>query len=143
MYDKPKYSKSRSSKTKQLGEYLSRIEQGFGSISSDRQDFVYKSIDSLVKAIETGDFEGLLKKTESTRKNIAFDAETAVKVREESGFKTAQSLANELGLKRPGYVQLQYYERGDLKPSNPPRGLTSKIYIRWLKNHGYNPYKLK
>lgn len=80
----------------------------------------------------------------SVRKNLEFDHEEASRRVREAGFRITARLGEYLDLKRRSeLVQLRYYLKGTLTPSNPPRGRVSRIFMRFLKDEcDYNPYQL-
>jgi len=125
--------------------YLTKIREEYQTLEPRQKEFVLGGLDALVNNIENGNFTEQLTPNSSskktTRKNLAYDAEEARKIREKLGW-TRDKLVKELGLSRGVYTQIGAYESGKIKPSNPPRSKTSEAYLNWLKEQGYNPFEL-
>jgi len=119
-----------------LEAYLSKIREGYQTLKKREGQSVLDGLDDLVKSME-----GQRSTEKFPRMNSAFDREKAIKIRKEAGF-SLKELAKELEFPLHRYVQLQGYENGRNKPGNPPKGMVSKPYIEWLKQHGYNPFGL-
>jgi len=119
--------------------YLSVIKEEYQTLNRGQRNFVLHGLDTLVEKLEDGIFSSSGYKT--TRKNLAYDRERARKIRDQASL-SQMRLAKELGLGRSGAEIISTYERGITKPSNPPRGKTSKAYVKWLKGKGYNPFNL-
>ena len=123
-----------------LDTYFTQIKKGYKSLEPRQRKVLLGNLDFLTQRLEKGNLiEGLALRT--VRKNLAYDGEKARKIREEAGL-SREKLVQELGISRTGYAELARYESGNTNPSNPPRGKTSKKYVEWLKEKGYNPFKL-
>ena len=124
--------------------YLTQIRERYRTLEDSQKISVLDGLDDLVKAIEkelpTRKVSGI---SYSAGKNLTFDPKKARRIREKANIAMTK-LAKELSFKNPGavYRRLHAYERGEVKPSYPPRGRLAPKYLGWLKKHGYNPYRI-
>ncbi len=133
-----------SAHRKLFGTYLERIRDIYNGLEFDEREYALRGLNSLVQKLESEGFLAFKPYLElrSRRKNLAFDASKAREIRVKSGL-SIDKLIERLGLARSGaYMLISKYEKGRLRPSNPPRGETSKKYVAWLKENGYNPFNL-
>ncbi|MBS3172047.1 helix-turn-helix transcriptional regulator [Candidatus Woesearchaeota archaeon] len=131
-------------RTNLVGLYLTIIGKNYEDLDISQKNSVLNGLENIVRSMGNEDFTEKLMDTPETRSrrlNLAFNRKIAVRAREIKGL-TRKGLADELGFDRAGYIRLSKYETGEARPSNPPRGEVAKIYIHWLKEHGYDPYKL-
>ncbi len=130
--------------------YLSSIQKGYQTLNFGQRRVLINDIDLIIGRLEEK-FYHVHRNTGvkqscgrvSSRKNLSFDEAEAKRIRKKEGLSLA-GLIKEIGFRnqRSAYAQIEVYESGRVKPSNPPRGEYSKKYVNWLKGHGYNPFKL-
>lgn len=70
-----------------------------------------------------------------------FRGDLAKKLRIGEGL-IVRELLNELGFPQHREKDICKYEAGKTLPENPPKKELPKAYLDWLKERGYNPYKL-
>ena len=77
-----------------------------------------------------------------------FNGEEARRIRLEKDYSDIKSLVEDLfpGLgffeTRSTRTAISNYESGNRRPEYPPRGKVTPVYLKWLKDNGYDPFGL-
>ena len=136
--DKDDLSRAREqvelAKTNLMEFYVSKIRESYLSLESEQRTFILNGLEIIVTKLESGNLAALFASPP------AYDPRRALEVRTQAGLTRAQ-LAKDLGLGSSGSTAICRYEMGTVRLLNPPRGKTSKAYLEWLKEQGYNPFK--
>jgi hypothetical protein len=145
---------------KLLDSYLERIKEGWPAIIySERQESILRGLEDIVKRIERGIELNQIERRISTKVKhrggvVRFDGGLARRIRESAGLsrlELAELLHNSLtDEEREAYgsrwaqniYQFLYRYECWTKPMHFPHSATSRSYIVWLKEHGYNPFDL-
>lgn len=126
-----------------LEAYFSIIKNGYQTLDSGRRQSVLQELGGIVEKLDNGGYLVPLGIEPRLPKIFIFDGKEAKKIREREGL-SIDKLAEELGENKSNGTRSQIinYEAGRFQPSNPPHGRVSKKYLGWLKEQGYNPFRL-
>lgn len=127
------------SQKRMLRVYLDRVQEYYAASNEVAKTKVLDGLDVFITRMEDSRIVEIF--PIPNRKNLAFDASLAIEVRKKK-YPVRSDFLRELGLDPRGCVVIERYERGQGKPCNPPRGKIPKLYLTWLKEHGYNPFNL-
>ena len=113
---------------------LSKIIESYSKSGETYQKEIISRLESLSEDVR-------LRRLDTPESSI-FDSTIAKGTRIKAGV-SLNGLARSLGLGLSGLSSLSRYESGKFSPSMPIRSETSKKYLYWLKEQGYNPFGIK
>ncbi len=118
---------------KLINQYLSIIKKEYQSLNPEDKKILVGELDKLVEKLDRGTLSQI----------DVFDPDIAREIRKDEGL-TITELVKILGLNNLASArsQINRYETGKVVPLNFSTAEVSSKYIPWLKERGYNPFKL-